>query len=211
LAVFLLKAFAISLSGVLAPGPMTAAAVARGARSRHAGALMAVGHAVIELPLMLLIMAGAGKALASEAVKIGIGLLGGAFLLAMGAQLLWSLRKAGAAAGAGGKRGPVLTGILLSGGNPYFLLWWATIGLALTTQAAQLGVLAFGLFAAVHWVCDLVWLELLSLASFKGARLMGGRAEKVVLAVCGAALVAFGGMFLWDAGGKLLASASPGG
>ena len=51
LAVFLFKAFVISLSGVLAPGPMTAAAVGHGVRSRHAGALMAVGHAVVEFPL----------------------------------------------------------------------------------------------------------------------------------------------------------------
>ena len=55
---FLLTATAISLSGVLAPGPMTAATLAAGTRSRHAGAIIALGHGVVEFPLMLVIIAG---------------------------------------------------------------------------------------------------------------------------------------------------------
>jgi len=58
---------------------------------------------------------------------------------------------------------------VLTGGQPYFLLWWATVGLTLTNHAMEWGVLALGLFALVHWMCDLGWLEVLSFAGFKGS------------------------------------------
>lgn len=201
---FLLKATAISLSGVLAPGPMTAATLAAGARRRHAGAMIALGHAVVEFPLMLIIIAGAGKLFVIESVKLGIGLAGGAFLLLMGIQLLAAAGKAADAAEVSGRRHPLLTGIILTGANPYFLIWWATIGLALATQAAELGIMAFVLFAVIHWLCDLVWLEALSLASHKGTELLGGRLQQIVLVVCGLTLLGFGCKYLVDVGSRLL-------
>jgi threonine/homoserine/homoserine lactone efflux protein len=197
--VFLFEATVISLSGVLAPGPVTAATLAAGTRSRHAGALVAVGHGIVEFPLMLLIMAGMGAVFQYRAVRIAIGLVGGAFLILMGVQMLRG-SAAAKVSPAPVARDPIWTGVILSVGNPYFLLWWATVGLALATRAMELGVLAFANFAVIHWLCDLGWLEALSLASFKGARLLGGRSQRVVLTICAAALLFFGAMFTWDAG-----------
>ena len=74
---FLLSAITISLSGVMAPGPMTAATLAAGARHRHAGLSMAIGHAMVEFPLLLLIVAGLGRFFQIENVKIVIGVVGG--------------------------------------------------------------------------------------------------------------------------------------
>ena len=196
---FLVFTIGISLSGVMAPGPVTAATLAAGTRSRHAGALIAVGHGIIEFPLMLVIMAGTSALLQSDAVKIGIGLLGGLFLLFMGARMLRSRDNADQAANKYAKMNPLWIGVIFSGGNPYFLVWWATAGLALATKAWQLGALAFGLFAVIHWLCDLVWLETLSQAAFRGSRLLSERSQRRVLIVCGAALVIFGLTFIGDA------------
>lgn len=200
LIIFLLQAVGISLSGVIAPGPVTAATLAAGARRRHAGALIAAGHGIVEFPLMLLVMAGADRLLGSPPVRIAIGLLGGGFLLLMGAQVLLAARRGQTARRHEGSRHPLWTGMLLTAGNPYFLLWWATIGLALAAQAVQLGALAFAIFAVVHWLCDLAWLELLSLAAHRGSALFGARGERVVAVVCGAALTFFGLRFIWEAG-----------
>ena len=200
LLLFLFQATAISLSGVMAPGPMTAAAIAAGARRKHAGALMALGHGMVEFPLMVGIMAGMGVLLTSEAAKAGIGLAGGVFLVLMGAGMLWKLREPETAAEMSGRGGPIIVGVILSVGNPFFLIWWATVGLTLATKALELGVLAFALFAAVHWLCDLVWLEALSAASFRGGRLLGGRSRRIALAVCALVLLAFGVIYLCDAG-----------
>lgn len=197
--VFLLQAVGISLSGVMAPGAVTAATLAAGTRNRHAGGLIAVGHGIVELPLMLLIVAGAGAVFEIPSVRIAIGLAGGGFLLWMAAQMAREARHPGQQAEAKTARSPVVTGMVLSGSNPYFLLWWATVGLALATQAYELGVLAFALFAGVHWLCDLLWLEVLSQASFRGRSLLKGRAQPIVLGICAAAMAIFGARFVFSA------------
>lgn len=203
LIVFLAGVVVVSLSGVMAPGPVTAATVALGTRSRHAGGLVAVGHGVVELPLVVLIIAGLDEVFQSQQFQLVVGLAGGAFLLFLGVQMMRSMRDDPQMQSKTAGRGPVMTGIVLSAGNPYFLLWWATVGLALASTAARLGVLAFGLFAVLHWLCDLVWLELLSWASFKGSRLLGERSQRVVLAICAAALFVFAVIFM-GSGAKLL-------
>ncbi len=199
LILFLGQAIGISLSGVMAPGPITAVAIAGGARNRFAGVLIAIGHGIVEFPLMIVMVLGAGRFLQTGPARIGIGLIGGVFLLFMGIQMLRSLRSCNTQEATGSKQSPLLAGIVLSGGNPYFLVWWATVGLALATKATALGVWAFVLFAVIHWLCDLVWLTLLSWASFKGSRWFGARVQQAVLLICGGALLLFGSYFLFDA------------
>ncbi len=196
---FLFEVVGISLSGVMAPGPVTAAAIAAGARSRYAGALIALGHGMVELPLIVLIVLGPGRILKLPAAQIVIGLAGGAFLLVMAIQMLSSLRSAEEFEAKFSGSTPLLTGVLLSATNPYFLLWWATIGLALATTAANLGIWAFALFAIVHWLCDFVWLCALSWASFKGSTLLGPRVKWLVLSICAAAMLVFGLCFVYRA------------
>lgn len=194
----------ISLSGVMMPGPVTAATIGMGTRSRYAGALIAVGHGVVEFPLMILIVLGVGRILKLPTAQIVIGLAGGVFLLIMAIQMLKSLRSAEKQETKVTKSAPMLAGIILSAGNPYFLLWWATIGLALATTATGIGIWAFVLFAIVHWLCDLVWLSALSWASFKGSRLLGPRSQRIVLLICSVFLLVFGVVFIYTAGGKLI-------
>jgi threonine/homoserine/homoserine lactone efflux protein len=196
---FLLQAVGISLSGVMAPGPVTAATLAAGARSRHAGAWIAVGHAIVEFPLMGLIMAGAGTVLKTRAFAIGVGLAGGVVLILMALILLRGLRQQPRHTRQVKTASPLWTGVVLTGGNPYFLLWWATVGLALATRAVELGTLAFALFAIVHWLCDLLWLETLSLASNKGVALLGKKSQSLILVFCSAAMALFGIWFILDA------------
>ena len=201
---FLARAVVISFSGVMAPGPVTAVTVGMGSRNRHAGALVAVGHGLVEFPLMVLIIVGVGRVFQIPQVRIGIAGAGGVMLLWMGLAMLRQARKAVDVTAAAARRGPILTGVVLSIGNPYFLLWWATVGLALAVRAASLGLLAFALFAVLHWLCDLIWLEALSWTSFKGSRLLGDRGQRILLGVCGSALVLFAGLFLYDAARDLI-------
>ncbi len=197
---FLLSAITISLSGVMAPGPVTAATLAAGSRSRHAGVWIAVGHGVVEFPLVLLIMAGMNLVFQIKGVQIGIGLAGGLMLMVMGGRIFKDLAHDNDSSAKYSEKSPLWIGILLTGGNPYFLLWWATVGMTLAVQAWQLGVVAFALFALVHWLCDLAWLEILSQASYRGTRLFGARTQKAINLVCGTALIVFGLLFLWDSG-----------
>lgn len=196
LLLFLANVLVISLSGALAPGPVTAAAIGMGARRRFAGTLMALGHGVVEFPLMVLLIFGVGRLLTLPAVSMAIGLIGGGFLILIGVQMLRGLGEMEAGATPLTRGGPLATGILLSAGNPYFLIWWATVGLTLITTAQGFGAWAFVLFALTHWACDLVWLTALSWASFKGSVLLGPKRQRLVLALCAAAMLGFGVYFI---------------
>jgi threonine/homoserine/homoserine lactone efflux protein len=181
------------------PGPVTATAIAMGARNRWAGTLIAIGHGIIEFPLIVVIILGLGKYFELQKVQIAIGLAGGVFLLLMAMQGLLSLKAKAENKSRVLTNKPVLAGIILSASNPYFLLWWATVGLALATQAKEWGTWAFALFALAHWSVDLIWLQILSWVSFKGSVLLGPRGMRIVLIICSAALLVFGLFFIYNA------------
>ncbi len=197
---FIITAVGISLSGVLAPGPITAATLAAGMRNRHAGLLIALGHIAIELPTIVLLVIGLGDYLQSPRVQTGIGLAGGVFLLFMGVQLLLSLRRPLDESDDGAVQRPFWTGLLLTATSPYFWIWGAAVGLRLTSQALEFGILALVLFALIHWSLDLGWLEVLSQAGHKGSEVFGERSRQVVSLACAVMLLGFGLKFLCDAG-----------
>jgi len=197
LLLFLLKVIGISLSGALAPGPVTAAAIGMGSSDRFAGVLMSLGHGIVEFPLMVLLLLGVGRLLKLPYVKIVTGLAGGGFLVFLAVQMFQGLGGSGVEEVQAMGSSPFTAGILLSAGNPYFLIWWATVGLALiTTAKSGFGFWAFGLMAVAHWLCDLVWLTALSWASFEGSVLLGPTGQRIVLALCAAAMLGFGLYFI---------------
>ena len=187
---FLIQAFIISLTGVMAPGPVTAVTVGAGTRSPHAGALVAIGHGIIEFPLMVLIYFGLGHVLSIGYVKATIFTLGGMFLLFMGIDMLRSISISSKINSAKAKQ-PLFSGFLLSLGNVYFLIWWVTVGASLITKAVTFGLIGILSFAVVHWLCDFMWLYFLSAVSFKSGHFFGIRFQKFVYAVCGIFLLFF--------------------
>jgi len=126
------------------------------------------------------------------------------FLLVMAIQMIRSIKNSENPDVKVAKTRPIAAGIILSGSNPYFLLWWATVGLTLAMSAKELGIWAFALFTVIHWLCDLIWLSALSWASFKGSRLLGPDRQKVVLLICSMALIGFGLFFIYNAAGTLI-------
>lgn len=198
-AFLLLDVTLISISGVMAPGPMTAATLSLGTQRRHAGAAMAVGHGIVEFPLMFVMVVGFGWLFKLQSFRIGVGLVGGLALIGLALMMLLSQSKASVPTTSPQHGKAVWRGIVLSAGNPYFLLWWATIGLALLSDAAAFGVLAIVLCAIVHWLCDLFWLEVLSNVSFAGAKIMGPKSQKWITVICALVMAVFGVMFTHDA------------
>ncbi len=188
---FLLSAAGISLSGVMAPGPLTAATITKGFRDKYAGIFIALGHAVIELPLMALIYFGFAHFLASPEVKRIVGLVGGLMLIFMGIMLFRTMNRV-----VGGSAdlpyNSLTTGIILTGANPYFFLWWATIGIALIYGAAEFGIYGLIIFAIVHWACDLFWEQLVSYTVFRTRHLWTLKMQRIVFGICALVLLGFG-------------------
>ena len=197
---FLLKAGIISLSGVMAPGPITAVTVSKGTEQPYAGAFIALGHGMVELVLVILILVGFGQFLEVYWVKMIIGVVGGLFLLKMGIGLLKSISKVKIGVeNSAFPYTPLRSGIVLSIANPYLLIWWATIGAMLIADASQFGVVGLMAFFLVHWGCDFCWDFFLSAITFKGGKFFGQRLQQILFAVCGLFLLFFSGKFIYDA------------
>lgn len=196
---FLFVAVFISLTGVMAPGPVTFVTIGKGSQSPHAGALVAIGHGVVEIPLMISIFFGFGYILNLNFVKTIIPFLGGQILLIMGFNMFRNIEIEVEAGSNKYNESPFLSGILLSLGNPYFLIWWATLGAALILKSVSFGIIGFLIFASFHFLCDFLWYDFLSTLSFKGGQFFGKKFQRVIFSICGVFLLFFGGKFIFDA------------
>ncbi len=198
LSTFLLEAVLISLSGVVAPGPVTAVTVSKGTKSPHAGAIIALGHGIVEIPFMVLILYGFGEILKITYIKAIIGLLGGMVLFKMGLDLLKGI-KLEKIDSSNDLHSPLMAGIILTLANPYFLVWMATIGSILIFRSYTFGLLGFIAFMILHWFCDFFWCYFLSALSFKGGQFFGKKLQQGLFFICGVFLLFFSVKFIFDA------------
>lgn len=202
LGLFLLSAAGISLTGVMLPGPMTAATIAKGYSDKHAGAWISAGHAVVEVPIIAVIYAviyfGFEHFIDSPQVKMGIYLAGGLMLLYLGFRMFRATHETLGAVG-GLPASSLVTGIVITGTNPAFYMWWATAGAVLITGAARFGLVGVILLAVVHLPCDLVWSEFLSIGTFGSRRWWTQKVQRIVFGVCALVLVGFGVWFCLSA------------
>jgi threonine/homoserine/homoserine lactone efflux protein len=197
LGLFLLSAAGISLTGVMLPGPLTAATIAKGYSDKHAGAWIAAGHAVIEIPLIAVIYF-VGHFIDSPQVEKGIYLVGGLMLLYLGFRMFRATSEAPGAVG-GLPTSSLVTGIVITGTNPGFYAWWAILGTALVTGAAKFGPAGVILFTLVHLPCDLAWSEFLSVGTFESRRWWTQKVQRIVFSVCALILAGFGVWFCLSA------------
>jgi threonine/homoserine/homoserine lactone efflux protein len=195
---FLLSVISISLSGVMAPGPVLAVTIAKGSKNKKAGFLISLGHGAVEFPLMSFIYFGFAEFLSSNVVQKIIGLAGGLILIYTGVRTLKTQSEDSTRPSAF-KHGSIVSGILTTVANPYFLLWWATIGTSLTVNASVFGFFGFLIFAIAHWSCDLLWNTFVSFTVFKSRRFWTRKVQRAVFALCSAILASFGVFFIVSA------------
>ena len=147
---------------------------------------------------MIGVLYGLGTVLNHPTAQAIIGLVGGLFLLFMGINMLRNFKQVQVTPQTS-TRSPIMTGIVLSAANPYFLVWWATVGATLIMKSVGFGILGFALFAVAHWLCDFLWCYFLSAVTYHGRSVFGGTFQRVILAISGVGLLFFSGKFLFDA------------
>ncbi len=193
-----LTSFMVALSGALMPGPLLTVTVGEAARRGFwAGPLIIVGHALLELALVALLLAGVGVWLHRPAVLGSVGVLGAGMLGWMGMGLLKASRHSRLEFDRQDESGlhPVLAGVLMSAANPYWLIWWLTIGLGYVMFSMQYGLAGVGLFFLGHILADFAWYTLVSGAVAQGRRFISDKLYRGFLAGCAVFLFAFGGYF----------------
>lgn len=194
----------VGFSGAVTPGPLFTFTVAEAAhRGARAGPLIVLGHAILELALLIALGLGLSRVLSNGAVVAAVSLVGGVALVAFGAAMGHSTRTArlslhGSARGSTFRLHPVVAGVVASASNPFWTVWWATIGLAYLTRASAYGLAGTATFYAGHILSDLTWFGGVALLVATGRRFLRDPAYRVLIGVCGLFLIGLGVYFIVD-------------
>ncbi len=200
------SSFVIALSGALMPGPLLTATVTESSqRGFIAGPLLVAGHAVLEGVVVIAILMGLAPLLQQTAIFSMIAFVGSALLVWMAFGMFRSLPSLTISLEKKPDSGshPVVSGILMSAANPYWVIWWATIGLGYVLYAGQFGRWGIVLFFTGHILADLVWYSLVAAAVAGGRRFLTDRLYRGLIAVCATFLVAFAVYFAWAGSEKI--------
>ncbi|BCV20858.1 LysE family transporter [Moorella sp. Hama-1] len=201
-------AFLVGLSGALMPGPLLTVTIEESTRrGAGAGPLLVLGHGLLELLLVGLLLFGLGGFLTQPVVGRLVAFLGGLVLLWMGREMLKGARTGavqlqltGAETAALFPARPawraVLAGGVISLANPYWLLWWATIGAAFLAQAEGLGAGGVTSFFSGHILADLGWYSLIAAGVAAGRRFISQRLYQYLIMGCGIFLLILGALFI---------------
>lgn len=213
LVTILLLSFAVALTGAMAPGPLLTYTIVKSARSHKRGYAMGawiiLGHAAIEAGIIILLLAGFSVLLQTPIAIKTIGVAGGGVLILFGLSIVRDLYREklpldfaaprdsdsqAASMAQGFIRNPVAGGALVSMANPYWWVWWATIGFAFMTefQVSFNNVPALAAFFVGHEAGDLAWYLLVSALSFWGVRRLNKKMYYGLLAGCAVFMMGFG-------------------
>ena len=198
----LASAFVIGFSGAVVPGPLFTAAVAEAAAVGWiAGPLVSLGHGLAELAVAALLGAGVSAVKSPTATKfIAIG--GGLVLIWMGAATCWHrpARTIVPAAEANQRRrshlGAVGSGLVATLANPFWYLWWMTVGAAHITLSLPLGSAGVGAFYVGHVASDIAWYSLVAALVALGRRTFSEQVYQALIVAAGLVMAGFGVAFI---------------
>jgi threonine/homoserine/homoserine lactone efflux protein len=200
---FVVTVIVVTASGALAPGPLFFGLLMRGSKTgAKAGFSCAIGHMIIEFPLVLALALGLLVAASQPSVKYVISMVGGVGLIGFGAAQIYVTIKHKTELDIA-PRTPKLAGsslvlgVALTGLNPYFILWWLTIGSVLIVQALAFAAIAGVLIMyASHVWMDYAYLTAIAHLGKRGKAIIGSRYYKFVLIAFGVVLVYYGSTFI---------------
>lgn len=187
------------------PGPLLAVTIRHTSRKGFVAApLLVLGHAVLEAALVCLLLFGLTEWIRGDAAVTAIALVGCAMLLRMAAGMASEVRTLRLDTGAevapeGGRdegKGtgwlrPVADGVVTSASNPYWSLWWATIGLGYLLLSRAQGAVGIAAFFFGHILADAAWYLFVGAAVSAGRGWFTDRVYRGVVAACAVFLVFF--------------------
>ncbi len=197
---FALIVIIISASGVMSPGPLFAANITHGLKNgTKAGIKIAIGHSLVEFPLVILLGIGILSMEVFPEFRTIISILGAITLFVFAFLQIKTILNKNKKISTKLKQGPVITGILLSGLNPFFIIWWLTIGLKLISDAMAIWAFAGILIVFVlHIWMDFVWLGATAFLISKSKKIISNTNYKIIVLALSAILIYFGITFLID-------------
>lgn len=168
------------------PGPVTAVVIANARHSRYSGFVVAAGHAMIEIPLILFLAFYAANFMEVPLIHAIIAFAGAAMLLYVGGDMI---KKSGKEESLQAKNYSAFWGGIVTSINPYFILWWATTGLAMVLQAKNFGRGVLIFFIIVHLSVDFLWDGILGYLLHRSGIYNFPKVRKIVTLSLGACLM----------------------
>jgi len=184
------------------PGPLLVAVIEQTTVQGFAAMLWLVtGHALLELVLVVLLIAGLQAVVARGKVRGGIGIVGGVALLWMGYDMLRrvvgiSLHLGASANAAYGVVRLLLLGAAVCAANPYFTGWWATVGAGQLAHMAPRTPGEYLAFYLGHEGADYVWYGVVAAIIITGRNWLTDGVYHGLILVCGGIIACLGAWFL---------------
>ncbi|MDJ0622126.1 MAG: LysE family transporter [Desulfocapsaceae bacterium] len=207
LATIFLSSFVIALSGALMPGPLLTVTIAESSgRGMLTGPLLIIGHGLLELTVVIALLSGFAPLLLRDDIFVTVSLVGGVILLWMAFSMLRGIPHLRLDYDQKTRRSEniIITGIILSAVNPYFILWWATIGLGYIIYSTKFGIAGVIAFFLGHILADLGWYSCVSWAMVKGRRFISNTGYRRLIAGCAVFLIVFAGYFFYSGVDRLV-------
>ena len=201
------SSFIIALSGAMMPGPLLTATISESSqRGFFAGPLLIAGHGVLELLLLVALVFGVAPFLQRNDVFAVVAISGGLILVWMAVGMFRTLPSLTLSVNPGiAKRGSLLiNGVLFSIANPYWIIWWATIGFGYVLYSWRFGLAGIAFFFAGHILADLAWYSVVSAAVAKGRHLFTDRLYRGIIGTCAFVLVLFAVYFFYAGVQKII-------
>ena len=202
----LLKSLLIGYSGAVMPGSLLTYVINQSLKKgAKVGYLAIIGHAILETVLLVLIFLGLNEILLSNVMGIIISFIGGSLLLYFGISGAVDFFKnrinvdLDVTKTAHSDSRIIYQSILLSGSNPYFIIWWAGIGITLLYEAYHaFGFVGVIFFAIGHFLADLSWYMFVSTLISKTNGFIPKKIYRIITFVLSLALVGFGIKYLFN-------------
>jgi threonine/homoserine/homoserine lactone efflux protein len=196
--------FLFGFGAVISPGPVSAAIVANSPRHGWSvGPLVAIGHSITELFIVVMLAYGLTTTLNNPNIQIIIAILGGLMLLWMGGSMIlgtWMkkihLPEPNTERKKKNQRELISLGMVTTLSNPFWYAWWVTIAAGYLSQASSLGIVEVLAFYFGHISADFAWDTILSSVVGAGRKWITPRIYQGLVLVCGIFLGYLGLVFL---------------
>jgi len=214
----LVEWFLVGFTGALVPGSVLLVTITETSQNGWVGGeSITLGHCCLEFLLISSLFLGLGAVWSSSLVLSVTPILGGAVLILFGLFIPQTLRKSPALLSPFSKATSIRTnknnlgviargmslGITTSSANPYFIIWWLSVGLAYITRIllylpiTYLNVLpAILLIFFVHILADIIWYSFIVLMVTKGIHLLTEKTYRRLLIVSSIVMILLGARFI---------------
>jgi threonine/homoserine/homoserine lactone efflux protein len=202
------SSFIIAFSGAMMPGPLLTATISESSqRGFMAGPLLIVGHGILEILLLAALVLGLAPFLQRNDVFVVVAISGGVILLWMAAGMFRTLPTLTMSLNSSAMRhgSLVVNGAIMSIANPYWIIWWATIGFGYVIYSWRYGMAGIVLFFTGHILADFVWYSAVSAAVGKGRHLFSDGLYRWVIGMCAVVLIIFACYFFYAGVQKVIA------